>query len=273
MILWACDRWEAYKGPIKTLFECEDTREVNGENALSITTLARLDKGDRLVWRDLKGRWHENIVDGVEEERASAGILYTYYCPTSAQIELLGDYLEDKRPYDVSAYAALASALSSSRWQVGTVADLGQAGTNFYHTNAWAAIHDVADTWGGELSFEIQVSGTKVTARRVCMAKQVGEDNGKRFTYAKDLVSVKRSVDEGNVCTALYGYGKSLQTADEDGNLTGGYDRKLTFGDVNGGQNWVGSTRWRAGDGPTARAARRTCSATWSSPTARTPPS
>ena len=258
MILWACDRWEAYKGPIKTLFECEDTREVNGENALSITTLARLDKGDRLVWRDLKGRWHENIVDGVEEERASAGILYTYYCPTSAQIELLGDYLEDKRPYDVSAYAALASALSSSRWQVGTVADLGQAGTNFYHTNAWAAIHDVADTWGGELSFEIQVSGTKVTARRVCMAKQVGEDNGKRFTYAKDLVSVKRSVDEGNVCTALYGYGKSLQTADEDDNLTGGYDRKLTFGDVNGGQNWVGSAdalaRWGRPDGKGGKA-------------------
>lgn len=258
MILWACDRWEAYKGPIKTLFECEDTREVNGENALSITTLARLDKGDRLVWCDLKGRWHENIVDGVEEERASAGILYTYYCPTSAQIELLGDYLEDKRPYDVSAYAALASALSSSRWQVGTVADLGQAGTNFYHTNAWAAIHDVADTWGGELSFEIQVSGTKVTARRVCMAKQVGEDNGKRFTYAKDLVSVKRSVDEGNVCTALYGYGKSLQTADEDGNLTGGYDRKLTFGDVNGGQNWVGSAdalaRWGRPDGKGGKA-------------------
>lgn len=258
MILWACDRWEAYKGPIKTLFECTDTREVNGENALSITTLARLDKGDRLVWRDLKGRWHENIVDGVEEERASAGILYTYYCPTSAQIELLGDYLEDKRPYDVSAYTALASALSSSRWQVGTVADLGQAGTNFYHTNAWAAIHDVADTWGGELSFEIQISGTKVTARRVCMAKQVGEDNGKRFTYAKDLVSVKRSVDEGNVCTALYGYGKSLQTADEDGNLTGGYDRKLTFGDVNGGQNWVGSAdalaRWGRPDGKGGKA-------------------
>lgn len=258
MILWACDRWEAYKGPIKTLFECEDTREVNGENALSITTLARLDKGDRLVWRDLKGRWHENIVDGVEEERASAGILYTYYCPTSAQIELLGDYLEDKRPYDVSAYTALTSALSSSRWQVGTVADLGQAGTNFYHTNAWAAIHDVADTWGGELSFEIQVSGTKVTSRRVCMARQVGEDNGKRFTYAKDLVSVKRSVDEGNVCTALYGYGKSLQTADEDGNLTGGYDRKLTFGDVNGGQNWVGSAdalaRWGRPDGKGGKA-------------------
>lgn len=137
MILWACDRWEAYKGPIKTLFECEDTREVNGENALSITTLARLDKGDRLVWRDLKGRWHENIVDGVEEERASAGILYTYYCPTSAQIELLGDYLEDKRPYDVSAYAALASALSSRAGRSEPWPTSAGPGTNFYHTNAW----------------------------------------------------------------------------------------------------------------------------------------
>ena len=110
---------------------------------------------------------------------------------------------------------------------------------------------------GGELSFEIQVSGTKVTARRVCMAKQVGEDNGKRFTYAKDLVSVKRSVDEGNVCTALYGYGKSSQTADEDGNLTGGYDRKLTFGGVNGGQNWWWAdalARWGRPDGKGGKA-------------------
>lgn len=71
-------------------------------------------------------------------------------------------------------------------------------------------------------------------------------------------MSVKRSVDEGNVCTALYGYGKSLQTADEDGNLTGGYDRKLTFGDVNGGQNWVGSAdalaRWGRPDGKGGKA-------------------
>ena len=60
------------------------------------------------------------------------------------------------------------------------------------------------------------------------------------------------------MCTALYGYGKSLQTADEDGNLTGGYDRKLTFGDVNGGQNWVGSAdalaRWGRPDGKGGKA-------------------
>lgn len=253
MQLWVTDRWENFKGPIKTLFECVDTREVNGENALSISCLAALDKGDRIVWRDKKGRWRENIVDGITETRARAGIVYSYYCPSSAQIELSGDYLEDKRPLNTTASVAMTSALSESRWTVGTVASLGQNGANFYHTNAWAAIHDVADTWGGELEFEISVSGSKVTARRVHLRERVGADTGKRFTYTKDLVSVVREVDEGNVVTALYGYGKAPESTDEDGNLTGGYERKLTFGDVNGGQNWVGDAdalaRWGRPDG------------------------
>lgn len=258
MRLWVTDRFENFKGPIKTLFSCVDTREVNGENALTIVCLAHLEKGDRIVWQDLKGRWRENIVDGVTEERARAGIVYTYYCPTSAQVELSGDYLEDKRPLDTTANVAMSSALSTSRWTVGTVANLGQNGTNFYHTNAWQAIHDVADTWGGELEFEITVSGTKVTARRVHLRERVGGDTGKRFTYTKDLVSVKREVDEGNVVTALYGYGKAPENTDEDGNLTGGYERKLTFGDVNGGQNWVGDAdaleRWGRPDGKGGKA-------------------
>lgn len=258
MRLWVTDRFENFKGPIKTMFSCVDTREVNGENALTIVCLAHLEKGDRIVWQDLKGRWRENIVDGVTEERARAGIIYTYYCPTSAQIELSGDYLEDKRPLDTTASVAMSSALSTSRWTAGTVANLGQNGTNFYHTNAWQAIHDVADTWGGELEFEIAVSGTKVTARRVHLRERVGGDTGKRFTYTKDLVSVKREVDEGNVVTALYGYGKAPENTDEDGNLTGGYERKLTFGDVNGGQNWVGDAdaleRWGRPDGKGGKA-------------------
>lgn len=253
MRLWVTDRWENFKGPIKTLFECVDTREVNGENALSLTCLAALDKGDRIVWQDRMGRWRENVVDGITEERAAAGIVYTYYCPSSAQVELSGDYLEDKRPLNTTASVAMASALSESRWTVGTVEDLGQNGTNFYHTNAWQAIHDVADTWGGELSFEIAVSGSAVTARRVSLRGRVGADNGKRFTYTKDLVSVTREVDEGNVVTALYGYGKAPESTDDNGNLTGGYERKLTFGDVNGGKNWVGDAdalaRWGRPDG------------------------
>ena len=40
--------------------------------------------------------------------------------------------------------------------------------------------------------------------------------------------------------TALYGFGKGLPIYDETGAATGGYTRRLSFGSVNGGVNWVG---------------------------------
>ena len=58
---------------------------------------------------------------------------------------------------------------------------------------------------------------------------------------------------EQDVYTALYGFGAGLPLTDEDGRYMGGYRRKLTFGEVNGGVNWVGDEdarlvwgRWNA---------------------------
>ena len=58
---------------------------------------------------------------------------------------------------------------------------------------------------------------------------------------------------EQDVYTALYGFGAGLPVTDEDGRYTGGYRKKLTFGEVNGGINWVGDEdarlvwgRWNA---------------------------
>ena len=46
--------------------------------------------------------------------------------------------------------------------------------------------------------------------------------------------------------TALYGFGAGLPFTDEEGNYKAGYRRKLTFGDINGGVNWVGDDDARA---------------------------
>ena len=245
MHLFVTDRFEEYKGAIKTLFSCIDTREINGENCLRMSSYAVLSKGDRVVWRDRRGRWRENVVEGIDEDHTDAGVERTHYCPNSA-IEMRGDYLEDKRPGSCSAAVALASALSSSRWQVGQVDGLGTAEVNFYHTNAWQAIHDVADAFGGELRFDVSVSGSKVVSRKVSLLARVGGDAGKRFTYRTGLTSCTRQVSEEGVCTALYGWGASLETTDDDGNLTGGYSRKLSFAEANGGVKWVGDEAARA---------------------------
>lgn len=56
--------------------------------------------------------------------------------------------------------------------------------------------------------------------------------------------------------TALYGFGRGLAIVDESGEATGGFTRRLTFGEVNGGVNWVGDDgarerwgRWDAARG------------------------
>ena len=67
------------------------------------------------------------------------------------------------------------------------------------------------------------------------------------------MAGCTRTVLEQDVYTALYGFGAGLPVTDEDGRYTGGYRKKLTFGEVNGGVNWVGDEdarlvwgRWNA---------------------------
>jgi hypothetical protein len=50
---------------------------------------------------------------------------------------------------------------------------------------------------------------------------------------------------EDEVYTALHGFGAGLPNVDDQGSWTGGYRRKLTFGEVNGGVNWVGDDQAR----------------------------
>lgn len=75
--------------------------------------------------------------------------------------------------------------------------------------------------------------------------------------------------------TALYGYGKGLPIYDEAGTLTGSYTRRLTFGSVNNGVNWVGDEGRVSCEGAGTRLARRRCtgSVAWCSRSARAPPS
>ncbi len=58
--------------------------------------------------------------------------------------------------------------------------------------------------------------------------------------HVNALAACTRTVLEDEVFTALYGYGKGLPIYDETGAPTGGFTRRLTFGSVNGGANWVG---------------------------------
>lgn len=232
------DRWDNQIGVVGDIVSAIHKDELNGEDSLTLT-LASCDlvKGNRIVWRDKFGVWHEHIVSDLKDVHED-GKLYTIaYCESSLA-ELFTDYIEELRPYDVSATVALQRALTVTRWQIGSVTVQGTASASFYHISAREALSLITGNWGGELSAAIEVSGTHVTSRSVNVTSR-GSDGGKRFEWSKDIQGIHRDVASDDVCTALYGYGKGLEAYDEDGQPTGGYERKLTFGDINGGLDYV----------------------------------
>lgn len=226
------DAYVSTIGP-EELLSLTHTDELNGEDSVDIATTFALKQGYRLVWADRLGKVHEHVCQDPKGLHAGGDTVYTDTAINSI-CETYGDYIEDKRPYGYGFLQALNVCLEPTRWTAGTVDQTGTVdkGLTFYHTSAREALQSILKC-GGELETEITVSGGKVTSRKVGIRSHRGAKGGhRRFTYTKDLASVSRTEHYGAI-TACYGYGKGIETD------TGGYGRKLTFGDINNGKNYV----------------------------------
>lgn len=226
------DVYVATIGPDE-LFALTHTDELNGEDSVDIVTTFALKQGYRLVWADRLGKVHEHVCQDPKGLHAGGDTVYTDTAINSI-CETYGDYIEDKRPYGYGFLQALNVCLEPTRWTAGTVDQTGTVdkGLTFYHTSSREALQSILKC-GGELETEITVSGGRVTSRRAGIRSHRGAKGGhRRFTYTKDLASVSRTEHYGAI-TACYGYGKGIETD------TGGYGRKLTFGDINNGKNYV----------------------------------
>lgn len=206
---------------------------TDGTDELKIKCEQDLSKGERLVWVDRQGVVHEHIVDEIERLHDDSGKPYTSVTCINSINETWDDYIEDKRPSG-SVAVALASILAGTRWEVGACDQPGTASHTFYHVKVREGLSDLLKTWGGELETVIETDGVQVTHRYVrVVATRGNQQSPKRFTWTKDLISIKRKTGSANPKTRVYGYGKGVET---DG---GGYGRRLTFGDINGGKDYV----------------------------------
>lgn len=229
------DRHDAYVGTIgpRQLLSMVHTDELNGSDELALRTTFPLHEGYRLVWADRLGTVHEHVCQKPKASRETGGVVWTDTALNSV-CELYGDFIFDKRPYGYGFLQALNVCLEPTRWKAGTVDQTGtvDAGLTFYHTSSREALQDILEC-GGELETQIVTDGTRVTARLVCIRSHRGRSGGhRRFSYGKDLTSIDRTEHWGAI-TACYGFGKGIETEG------GGHGRKLTFGDINGGKDYV----------------------------------
>ena len=239
-------RWGDNLGRL-TVSAATHTDALDGTDELGITCAEDLVKGDRIVWIDLQGTCHEHIVDTIDRVHDDDGAPETQAICINSVNETWDDWLDDKRPSG-SVAVALASILADTRWEVGTCDQGGSASRTFYHESVREGLAGIIETWGGELETLIVHDGASIVSRRVGVrAKRGNQSSAKRFTWTKDLVSVKRSVASDNPKTRVYGYGKGVETEG------GGYGRRLTFGDINNGKDYVedaeATTVWGHPDG------------------------
>ena len=226
------NRWGDNLGRL-TVSAATHTDALDGTDELNITCAEDLVKGDRIVWIDLQGVCHEHIVDTIDRVHDDDGAPETQAVCINSVNETWDDWLDDKRPSG-SVSVALTSILADTRWEVGTCDQGGTASRTFYHISVREGIAELLETWGGELETTIVHNGAGIVARRVNIrALRGNQSSAKRFTWTKDLVSVKRSMASDNPKTRVYGYGKGVKTEG------GGYGRRLTFGDINGGKDYV----------------------------------
>lgn len=240
------NRWGDNLGRL-TVSAATHTDALDGTDELGITCAEDLVKGDRIVWIDLQGTCHEHIVDTIDRVHDDDGAPETQAICINSVNETWDDWLDDKRPSG-SVAVALASILADTRWEVGTCDQGGSASRTFYHESVREGLAGIIETWGGELETLIVHDGASIVSRRVGVrAKRGNQSSAKRFTWTKDLVSVKRSVASDNPKTRVYGYGKGVETEG------GGYGRRLTFGDINNGKDYVedaeATTVWGHPDG------------------------
>lgn len=249
-MLMLFDRDESFIASLKYKHP-ERKREINGQNVLELETDKEVEFGQRLVFKDRQGRWHEYIIIDYFDIHDQDGLTYEVYCE-DATSELYGHYIDDLKPRNELAITLLKRVLEGTRFEAGIVEDFGKRSFNLYRTNVKAALWKILEEYGAEIQVRLDVGKDGIKHRYIDLKKSIGRDAGKRFTYKKDMGSIKKTTSTKELATALYGFGKGEEVVGEDGQPTGGYGRKIDFAEINGGKKYVEDeeARLRYGIGP-----------------------
>ena len=224
------DNTEKIKREIETLEDPCWHEKLNGLNVLEFTTLDRdIKNKDRIVFQDELGVWHEFIVESIDDTHEDVFV----YCEDSFY-ETRGDYIDDRRFVNANFSTVANAVMSHTRWNFKISGDLGKGTVNFYRTSVKSAVfEDMQNKFNFEIKTYVEITNSRISQRVIELRKQRGHDNGKRFTYDKDIDSISRTIDSMEFCTALYAYGKGEETEN------GGYGRRIDISKVNDGKKYV----------------------------------
>ncbi len=238
-MIFVFNRDEEYIGQydIKTKL----TKGINEIYTLEFESTEIFEKDFRVVCKD-GILWHEFIITDINYSREN---LYSssYYCEDSI-IELSSEIILDKRP-EGNWESVLNVVLDGSRFEL-----LGKSNTNFgvkytnsfFRINKLKAFQETINKYDIEFATRVEVQNNKVI-KRIIEIVELGSDSPSRLAFNKNIKKFTRRILADDIYTRLYPFGKGEQVTDDEGNVTGGYGRRIDISDVNDGKPYIEDER------------------------------
>lgn len=189
--------------------------ELDGTDELTVSTHSDLSKGDRLVWRDSGGAWHEHMVDSIERSRDGGRPLTEATCINSFA-ETYG-LLCSGAVLTGTVQSILSRILSGTRWACGSCDVAGTFEVEVWHKSVHDAVSDLVNECGGEFEAYVAVDSSGVASRTARIAARRGSESVTRqFAYGRNMTDASKSVGSDDPVTAVRAFGAKTDEESED---------------------------------------------------------
>jgi phage minor structural protein len=226
--------------------------KITGESSFEISLPNNLDDsvnavvGNYFGFYDLDNEFCMYEILSVEETEAQEGITKLCKCE-NVYYELRDNIIEDLTAEQSNSILAVDQALTNSRWSIGDIDAFGIHTQNFWYESSLSCIDKIRQRWTyydvngriqqGIFKYHLTLTGNVITGRTVDFKRQIGAYTGKRAVIGKDLLAIKRTVDNSSLITGAYGQGKGEEiTTDNTGVLLDmdqegvkSYNKRITF--------------------------------------------
>ncbi|WP_010247741.1 phage tail spike protein [Peptoniphilus rhinitidis] len=146
--------------------------------------------------------------------------------------ELKGAVVRDIRNQNTSGNLVVEKIISGTGWELKSNITERIASKNYYYESALPAFYDAVKTWNFEFVPEILFKDGKIISKNISIYDEISKDFGKWYEYGDKLVKVVAESSTDELYTAFIGRGKGVPIEDENGNLSGGFSRKIKFDDL-----------------------------------------
>ena len=144
--------------------------------------------------------------------------------------ELSDDHINTAQITDKTASQALTTVLTGTLWSVGTnTAGNATQSADISRGSVWQAVNTIQTNWNCYIVPRVTITAAGITGRYLDITPATGTWRGLRLSVRKNMTDPTVTIDDSEVLTALYGYGGSVENAQQSGDdqMT-----ELTFADV-----------------------------------------